>query len=141
LNLRSAYVHILADAATSVLAIVALGLGWAFGFNWLDPIMGILGAILIAVWSKKLIVDCGLILLDCEPEEVKSQQIKRALNAMSSDKELHVVDLHVWRVGKSAFTCAISIVTPQHHLTPQAIKSMLNELGEVVHSTVEVHHI
>ncbi len=141
LNLRSAYIHILADAATSVLAIFSLAMGWAYGFDWLDPVVGILGAALIAIWSKNLISDSALILLDCELKHPKMEQIRHALTQNSTGKAMQVVDLHVWRVGKNSFTCAVAIVTSDLNLTPEYVRSQLLALGGVAHTTIEVNYV
>jgi cation diffusion facilitator family transporter len=141
LNLRSAYVHILADAATSILAIFSLAMGWFYGVDWLDPVVGILGAALIAIWSKNLIADSALILLDCELKHPKLEQIRNALSPKSTGKVLQVVDLHVWRVGKNSFTCAVAIVTSDLSLTPEYVRAQLLEVGGVAHSTIEVNYV
>jgi len=141
LNLRSAYIHILADAATSILAIFSLAMGWAYGVDWLDPVVGILGAVLIAIWSKNLISDSALILLDCELKHPKMEQIRHALTQKSTGKVMQVVDLHVWRVGKNSFTCAVAIVTSDLNLTPEYVRTQLLALGGVAHTTIEVNYV
>lgn len=141
LNLRSAYIHILADAATSLLAIFSLAMGWFYGVDWLDPVVGILGAVLIAIWSKNLISDSALILLDCELDHPKLEQIRHALTQGVTGKVMQVVDLHVWRVGKNSFTCAVAIVTSDLNLTPEYVRSQLLALGGVAHTTIEVNYV
>ncbi|MCC6514012.1 MAG: CDF family Co(II)/Ni(II) efflux transporter DmeF, partial [Geothrix sp.] len=101
LNLRSAYVHVLADAATSVLAIAALAGGLAFGWAWLDPVMGSAGAILVAVWAKGLLRDSSRVLLDAEMDHPVVAEIREALATQPEwGSETRITDLHVWRVGK-----------------------------------------
>jgi len=118
-----------------------LAMGWAYGFDWLDPVVGILGAALIAIWSKNLISDSALILLDCELKHPKMEQIRHALTQNSTGKAMQVVDLHVWRVGKNSFTCAVAIVTSDLNLTPEYVRSQLLALGGVAHTTIEVNYV
>ena len=136
LNLKSAYTHVLADAATSVLAIVALAGGWWLGWSWLDPLMGIVGAALVAIWAKGLIVDSGKILLDREMDHPVVDEIRAAIEA--GPGETKVTDLHVWRVGKRAYSCAVSVVTHDATLTPQRIREQLAIHDEIVHVTAEI---
>ncbi len=138
LNLKSAYVHVMADAATSVLAIIALAGGLYFGWSWLDPVMGIVGALLVAIWAKGLVVDTGKILLDREMDHPVVDEIRAAIETGSDDGETHVADLHVWRVGKRAYSCAVSIVTHDATLTPQRIREQLAQHDEIVHVTAEI---
>jgi cation diffusion facilitator family transporter len=141
LNLRSAYVHILADAATSVLAILSLLLGWAYGWDFLDPLVGILGAILIALWSKNLLLETGKVLLDCEMDHPKFEQVKRCVLESAGGNAAVLADLHVWRVGKKNFSCALVLVTPDPLITPSLIRSKLMALEGIAHTTIEVNHI
>ncbi|MCX7177860.1 MAG: CDF family Co(II)/Ni(II) efflux transporter DmeF [Proteobacteria bacterium] len=139
LNLKSAYVHVIADAATSVLAIVALGGGWIYGWSWLDPAMGIVGAVLVALWAKNLIRDTGRILLDREMDHPVVQEIRDAVEARQDNGATLVCDLHVWRVGKRAYACALTLVTPDLTLTPEVVRGQLAQHEEIVHSTIEIH--
>jgi cation diffusion facilitator family transporter len=139
LNLKSAYVHVIADAATSVLAIAALFGGWFFGWAWLDPLMGIVGAVLVAVWAKNLIVDTGKVLLDREMDAPVVAEIREAVEADSG--ATRIVDLHVWRVGRQSYSCAMSVVTSDPALSPQAVRERLAVHEEIVHSTIELHHL
>ncbi|MGE0830779.1 MAG: CDF family Co(II)/Ni(II) efflux transporter DmeF [Hyphomonadaceae bacterium] len=133
-NLRSAYLHVLADALTSVLAIVALTGGLLFSAGWLDPAMGIVGAILIARWSWDLIGSSALVLLDWQAPEPVQRRIRKALE-IGDDR---VVDLHVWSVGPGFRAAAISLVSHAPR-TPDIYKSRIPEDLGVVHLTVEVH--
>jgi cation diffusion facilitator family transporter len=137
LNLRSAYVHVIADAATSVLAIVALGGGMLFGWNWLDPVMGIVGAILVARWAWGLLRDSGRVLLDREMDHGVVDEVKDAV-AQFGDAETRIADLHVWRVGKSQYACILSLVTHDSALTPERVKAWLVPHSELAHVTVEI---
>jgi cation diffusion facilitator family transporter len=139
LNLRSAYVHVVADAATSVLAIVALGGGWIYGWSWLDPVMGIVGAILVATWAKNLLRDTGKVLLDREMDHPVVEEIREVLEK-APQGDIRVSDLHVWRVAKGAYACAISLVTHDRALSAEKVREMLKVHEEIVHATVEVNH-
>jgi cation diffusion facilitator family transporter len=139
LNLRSAYLHVLADAATSVLAIVALAGGWLYGWAWLDPVMGIAGAALIAIWARNLLRDTGKVLLDREMDHPVVEEIREAVESGPGGDGHHIADLHVWRVGKRAYACALSIVTHDASLTPDRVREWLSVHEEIVHSTIEIH--
>ena len=138
LNLRSAYLHVLADAATSVLAIVALAGGWLYGWAWLDPVMGIAGATLVAIWARNLLRDTGKVLLDREMDHPVVDEIREAVEAGAGGGH-HVADLHVWRVGKRAYACALCVVTHDASLTPDCVREWLSVHEEIVHSTIEIH--
>jgi cation diffusion facilitator family transporter len=138
LNLRSAYIHVVADAATSVLAIVALLGGWLYGWAWLDPAMGVFGAIVVALWAKRLIGDTAKVLLDREMDHPVVQEIAEAIEQGGRAGETEVTDLHVWRVGKATYACAVTVVTHDPTLTPAAVRQWISPHKEVVHSTIEV---
>ena len=139
LNLKSAYVHVVADAATSVLAIVALAGGWLYGWSWLDPVMGIVGAVLVALWAKRLISDTSKVLLDREMDHPVVDEIREAIEAGGRESETRVTDLHVWRVGKASYSCAVSVVTHDNSLNPDRVRRWMAVHDEVVHSTIEVN--
>jgi cation diffusion facilitator family transporter len=139
LNLRSAYVHVVADAATSVLAIAALGGGMLWGWTWLDPVMGIAGAALVAVWALGLIRSTGRILLDREMDHPVSEEIRGEIAGLEGAHGTRIADLHVWRVGKSRFACILSLVTHDRGLTPAEVKGRLRKHDELAHVTVEIH--
>ncbi len=134
-NLRAAYIHVIADALTSVLAIVALLAGKYFGLNWLDPVMGIVGAILVGRWSYGLLRDTAQVLLDHQaPKEVR----RRMTEAIETGDMASVTDLHVWSIGPALRAAAITVVsdTPQQ---PHFYRGLLpRDLG-LVHVTIEVH--
>ena len=134
LNLKSAYFHVLTDALTSVLAIVALAGGWLRGWDWLDPAAGIIGAILVAVWAKGLIVETGKVLLDREMDHPIVHDIMDSIETGGT----HIYDLHVWRVGKNAYSCAITATTHDAAVTPAVIRARLMPHKEIVHSTIEL---
>lgn len=135
LNRHAAFVHVLADALTSVAAIVALLGGLLFGWSWLDPLMGVIGAVIIAVWAKGLLLETAKVLLDREMDSPVVERVRRAL-AQEADTEL--ADLHLWRVGRSQFACIVSVVT-HGAATADRYKTRLAGISELVHVTVEVN--
>jgi cation diffusion facilitator family transporter len=138
LNLRSAYLHVIADAATSVLAIIALIGGWMYGWSWLDPVMGIVGAALVAKWAKGLLTETGKVLLDREMDHPVVEEIREVVETGPDAGDTRISDLHVWRVGKGAYSCAISVVTHDPTLTPARIRQDLSIHEEIVHTTIEI---
>jgi cation diffusion facilitator family transporter len=138
LNLKSAYVHVIADAATSVLAIVALAGGWIYGWSWLDPVMGIVGACLVAVWAKNLLAATGKVLLDREMDHPVVQEIREVVETGPDAGDTKISDLHVWRVGRNHFSCALSVVTDDRELTPERVRQQLAVHEEIVHATIEI---
>lgn len=134
-NMRAAYVHVLADAATSVLAIVALGAGYYFGLGILDPISGLVGALVIASWSYGLIRDSAMVLLDADADPGMSDEIRRFL-----EKELkaRIPDLHLWRLGPGHRGLIVSLITPDA-INAETIKTSLrHRYPDLSHVTVEV---
>ena len=139
LNLKSAYVHVMADAATSVMAITALAGGWLYGWSWLDPVMGIAGAIVVAVWAKNLLRDTGKVLLDREMDHPLAEEIREVIEDEHADGENRIADLHVWRVGQNAYACVISMVTHDRELTADQVRAWLAVHEEIVHATIEIN--
>lgn len=109
LNLRSAYVHVIADAATSVLAIIALFGGKLWGASWLDPVMGLVGAVMVTIWAYGLLRDTGRVLLDAEMTAPVVAEIREVI--AESPIKAKISDLHVWRVGQGKYACILSLVT------------------------------
>ncbi len=138
LNLRSAYIHVVADAATSVLAITALTGGLLFGWAWLDSTMGIVGAIVVAVWAWGLIRQTSKVLLDSEMDHPVVQEIREALESPQTEDGSRVTDLHVWRVGRQSFAAALTLVTHDSTLTPARVRETLAVHKEIAHVTVEI---
>jgi cation diffusion facilitator family transporter len=132
-NLRAAYIHVLADAATSVLAIAALAIGMYSGWVWADPIVGIVGSLVIASWALGLIRDAGAVLLDACADQKLEATIRARLEAGGG----RVTDLHLWQVGPGHRAVVVSLVsnTP---LTPATYKQRLRDLRSLSHVTVEV---
>jgi cation diffusion facilitator family transporter len=132
-NLRAAYLHVLADAMTSVLAIVALLAGRTLGWSWMDPVMGIVGSVVIARWSYGLLRDTSAVLLDAEASVARHAEIRGALE-QGGDR---VADLHVWRVGPRHLGAIVSVVSDAPR-PPAAYKQRLAAFPDLVHVTVEV---
>lgn len=139
LNLKSAYIHVIADAATSVLAIAALAGGWIYGWSWLDPVMGIAGAVLVAVWAKNLITETGKVLLDREMDHPIVDEIREVVETGHETGDTRITDLHVWRVGKRTYSCALSVVTHDLALTPNRVRDQIAQHEEIGHATIEIH--
>lgn len=134
-NLSAAYVHVLADAATSVLALIALGLGAAYGWTFLDPAVGLLGAALIARWSVQLLKASGLVLLDVEDNPELAAAIR---DTLTGELGLQVADLHLWRLGPGHLGLIVSLVSPTACST-DAIKARLKARhAGLSHVTIEV---
>lgn len=135
LNLRAAYMHVVADAATSVLAIIALFGGKLFGADWLDPVMGIVGGVLVAVWALGLLRTSGRALLDAEMDAPVVEEIREVIAASSVPAEIR--DLHVWRVGRNQYACVLSLIT-QVDVDAEFFKRQVQVHEELVHITVEI---
>lgn len=138
LNLRSAYLHVLADAATSVLAIVALVGGKLWGAAWLDPAMGIVGAVLVTAWAWGLLRDSGRVLLDAEMDAPVVDEVREVIER--GEVPARITDLHVWRVGRGHYACVVSLVTTAA-VDAAFFRDALRVHEELVHVTVEVVHV
>ena len=134
-NLKAAYLHVLADALTSVLAIIALLTAKYYGWNWLDPLMGIVGGLIIARWSLSLMKETSPVLLD---ESIELKYKVAVKEKIESDADNRISDLHIWRVGPSHFAVIISLVshTPK---APDYYKGLLKNFHKLAHITVEVN--
>jgi cation diffusion facilitator family transporter len=135
LNMRSAYAHVVADAFTSVLAIVALSGGLWLGWGWLDPAMGVVGAGVILWWARGLLVDSARVLLD---REMDSPVVGRIREAIQSDGDAEIADLHVWRVGRAAYAAVLTVVADRP-LSPAAYRERMRGIPSLVHVSVEVN--
>jgi len=134
-NLKAAYLHVLADALTSVLAIAALMFGKYLGWNWLDPVIGIVGAAVIARWAWGLLRETGVILLD---GSIDGKYLAAIQEKIENEFDNRVADMHVWRVGPADYAAILSIVT--HH--PQKMeyyKGLLADFKEISHLTIELN--
>ncbi|MDG4475760.1 CDF family Co(II)/Ni(II) efflux transporter DmeF [Thiovibrio frasassiensis] len=134
-NLKSAYLHVLADALTSVLAIGALLFGKYLGWNWLDPLIGIVGAMVICRWAYGLLRETGAILLD---GSISTEELAAIKEKIEGTLDNRIADMHVWKVGPAHYAAIISIVT--HY--PQQIeyyKELLRDFTNLSHLTVEIH--
>lgn len=131
-NLRGAFVHVLADALTSVLAIIALFSGKLWGWNWLDPAVGIVGAIAILIWSIQLFRDTGWELLDGHSKSVDFNKLKNFIEKDNSQ----IVDFHVWRIAPNAIACELVVKTPKQKGI-EYYKSILRKEFKIQHIIVE----
>ncbi|MBQ4856415.1 CDF family Co(II)/Ni(II) efflux transporter DmeF [Rhodanobacter sp. B2A1Ga4] len=134
-NLRAAYLHVIADAATSVLAIVALVGGKLYGAAWLDPVMGIVGSILVARWAIGLLRESGKILLDAEMDQPVVEEIRDVVKEHFAAAA--VSDLHVWRVGRDSYACILGLVATTA-ISAEEVRQQLAIHEELVHVTVEI---
>lgn len=135
LNLRSAYLHVMADAVTSVLAIIALLGGMYFGAAWLDPVMGLVGAALVSVWAWGLVRSSGRILLDAQMDLPVVEEIREAIEA--GPLPARISDLHVWQVARGKFACVVEVVAAAG-VEAEDIRRALSVHGELAHVTVEM---
>jgi len=134
-NLRAAYLHVLADALTSLLAIIALVSGKYFGWDWLDPIMGIVGAVIITRWSYGLLKQTGPILLDGSIEETYQAAVKETIEI---DSDNQISDIHILKVCANHYAAIISLVTHFPKST-EYYKELLNDFHKLSHITIEVN--
>jgi cation diffusion facilitator family transporter len=132
-NLRAAVVHVLADAMVSVLVIVGLLLARTFGWLWMDPLAGIIGAVVIASWGYGLVRDTGAILLDMTPDGAMAETLRRAIEA-DGDR---LTDLHLWRLGPGHLGAIVSVVTARQH-GPDYYHRLLARFRNLSHLTVEI---
>jgi cation diffusion facilitator family transporter len=134
-NFRAALVHVLADAAVSLLVIFGLSLGWVFGWIWMDPVVGLVGAVVIAAWAYTLIRDTGAILLDMTPDRGMAERM-RAVIETDGDR---LTDFHLWRLGPGHLGAIVSVAT-QRQRGPDYYQALLGRFGALSHVTVEVQH-
>ena len=134
-NLRAAYLHVLADALTSLLALFALLTGKYLGLNWMDPAMGIVGATLVARWSLGLIRTTSSILLDHQAPGMMLEKTRAAIESIDNNR---ISDLHIWSIGPGIYSATITVVSDAPR-TPEHYKSLIPKDLGIVHTTVEVH--
>ena len=135
MNMRAAYLHVLADAATSVLAIVALTGGLFWGLGWLDPVMGLVGAALVSVWAWGLLRDSGRVLLDAEMDAPVVAEVREVIER--GEVPAKIVDLHVWRVGRDKYAVMLTVATDSGK-DGDYFRRALRVHEELAHVTVEV---
>ncbi len=134
-NMRAAYIHVIADAAISVLAIIGLLLAKTFGWLWMDPLAGIVGAFVIANWSFGLIRDTGAILVDISPGDKMANKVRAAVDAAGD----RLLDLHIWRLGPGHFGAIVSVATKASQRGPSFYHTVLRQFKGLSHISVEVH--
>jgi cation diffusion facilitator family transporter len=132
-NMRAAIIHVLADAAVSVLVIVGLLLGRFLGWSWMDPVAGMCGAVVIAAWSYGLVRDTGAILLDMNPDRGMAQRMRATIEAGGDE----LTDFHLWRLGPGHLAAIISVATEKQR-GPRHYQSLLCRFRTLSHVTVEV---
>jgi cation diffusion facilitator family transporter len=132
-NMRAAIIHVIADATVSVMVIVGLTLAWLFGWLWMDPVAGIVGAFVIASWSVALIRDTGAVLLDMNPDRAMADNLRRAIE---SDGD-RVADLHLWRLGPGHLGAVVSVITPTERCEAD-YRAKLTRFRSLSHLTIEV---
>jgi len=133
-NMRAAIVHVIADAAVSVLVICGLSLAWAFGWLWMDPLAGIVGSLVIANWAYGLIRDTGTILLDMNPDKTMTENLRQSIET-DGDK---LADLHLWRLGPGHLGAVVSVVTNDIKRDQQFYRKRLSRFRSLSHLTIEV---
>ena len=136
-NLRAAYLHVLADTLTSFLAIIALLAAKFYAWNWMDPIMGIIGAFLITKWSIGLLKQSGNVLLDRQGPDHLVKSVEKVIKSMHSKPE--IVDLHFWHISPNIFSAAITVLANEEKCIGCLIKSEIKNISAIVHTTIEVH--
>ena len=134
-NLRAAYLHVLADALTSILAIFALLMGKFFGWNWMDAIMGILGALVISKWAYGLLMETGAILLDRVETPHLAQELKSRIEA---DADNRIVDMHIWHVGNGKYSAILSLVT-HYPRGAEHYRQLVEDVSGLAHVTIETN--
>jgi cation diffusion facilitator family transporter len=134
-NMRAALIHVMADAAVSVIVIVGLSLGWLLGWQWMDPVAGLIGAGVIAAWSYGLVRDTGAILLDMNPDRNMADRMRELIETDGDQ----LTDLHLWRLGPGHLGAIVSVETKQPR-EPRYYQSLLTRFGALSHVTVQVQH-
>ena len=135
-NMRAAIVHVMADAAVSVLVIVGLLLARTFGWLWMDPAAGIIGAVVIASWAYSLVRDTGRILMDMNPDQLLTERLRREIET-DGDR---ITDLHVWRVGPGHLAAVLSVSTDNRR-GPEEYHRRLRNFSTLSHVTIEVNGV
>lgn len=135
-NLKAAYLHVIADAMTSLFAIIALFAGKMLGWNWMDPLMGVVGSLVIAKWSVGLMRNTSSILLD---RSVNLGLMREMRKAVEDDSDNRITDFHIWPVGSNHFAAIMSIVT-HYPRPPEHYKELLRDFNDIDHLTIEVNH-
>ena len=137
LNQKAAFLHVVADAVTSVLAVIALIAAKYFGWDFLDAVLGIVGACLVAHWSWGLIRETGKTLLDAEMGHPVVQEIQEVIEDL--DDQIVITDLHVWKVAKGKFSCILSLNQGTQNISADEVRQALSVHEEIVHVSVEIN--
>jgi cation diffusion facilitator family transporter len=134
-NLRAALVHVLADVATSVAAIIGLAAAWIMGWHWLDPAIALVASVVVLRWALGLLRQTGSILLDAEGPECLRSQVRQRLESAGSNR---VVDMHLWSVGQGKWTLVVSVVS-HGSASPESLKAHIEDLSWICHPIIEVY--
>jgi cation diffusion facilitator family transporter len=135
-NMRAAIVHVLGDTAVSVLVIVGLLFGRLLGWTWMDPVVGLVGALVIALWAYSLVRDTGAVLLDMNPDQRMAERMRATIET-GGDR---ITDLHLWRLGPGHLGAILSVATQQQR-GPEYYESLLSRFRALSHVTVQVKHV
>jgi cation diffusion facilitator family transporter len=133
-NLRAAFIHVIADAVTSVAAIVGLIAAWAWGLNWLDPVIALVASVVILRWAVGLLRQTSAILLDAEAPEAMREQARERLESVPDSQ---VVDLHLWSVGQQSWILVAAVVC-HGEATPDDYRNSLTDMTQIHHPVIEV---
>jgi cation diffusion facilitator family transporter len=136
-NMRAAVIHVLADAAVSVLVIVGLSFGRFLGWTWMDPVVALVGAVVIAAWAYGLVRDTGAVLLDMNPDQNMAERMRATIET-DGDR---LTDLHLWRLGPGHLGAILSVATQQQQRGPEYYESLLSRFRALSHVTVQVKHV
>ena len=137
LNQKAAFLHVVADAVTSVLAIIALFAGKYFGWDFLDALLGIVGAVLVGRWSYGLLKETGKTLLDAEMDHPVVEEVREVIEQLN--KSIKITDIHVWKVGKGKFSVILALESADKNLNADMIRQALSIHEELVHVSVEIN--
>jgi cation diffusion facilitator family transporter len=136
-NMRAAVIHVLGDAAVSVLVIVGLLFGRLLGWTWMDPLVGLVGAVVIAAWAYSLVRDTGAVLLDMNPDQSMAKRMRATIET-GGDR---ITDLHLWRLGPGHLGAILAVATQQQQRGPEYYESLLSRFRALSHVTVQVKHV
>jgi len=137
-NLRAAYLHVLADALTSLLAIIALLAGKLVGLNWMDPLMGIVGAVMVTRWSIGLLKETSRVLLDHQAPDTLVDKVKGLLE---KDRQTTITDLHIWSIGSNQYVVAIELVDTNNEKDDKDYTQLIEGIQNIAHVTISVHRL
>ncbi|ESK38857.1 hypothetical protein P256_01676 [Acinetobacter nectaris CIP 110549] len=139
INQKAAFLHVVADAATSIFAILALFAGKYLGWNFLDSVLGIVGAFLVAHWAWGLIQQAGKTLLDAEMDHPLVERVMHSFDILQD--KITITDIHLWKVGTDKFSCILALQTHDSSISRNSIQQILLKQHEIVHTSIEIRNI